>query len=594
MRKDLVLALKEELARSILDLDLVGSNEYAKYSTHSKNSDQNVYDLLVKDQVFREKDLVEKLSKKFGVDIQTNPIFIDAAKLNIPKKFSEENFIAILESDEKILNIAICTPSSLNSVKNLSLISGKKIKTFFTEPDYIFEYFGIKTESKKPLEKIEPNKVSKTAESNLKEEKEIKESVDIESLKNAPRQSSQQKIKLSSDVVNAVDEIFSYAIDNSISDMHFEVFRDRSDIRFRKNGTLISLPDYDNFVSKNYNAVIARIKILSNLDIAERRLPQDGKIAFTSKSGTDVDLRVSVLPTNLGERVVIRVLNSSNLALSVDKLGFSNQQLKDFLTAIEAPQGMVLVTGPTGSGKSTTLYGAINHLNSPDVNILTAEDPVEYTLSGISQVQVRDDIGLSFASALRSFLRQDPEIILVGEIRDTETADIATKAALTGHLVLSTLHTNSAVGAISRLINMGLPHYLISSSLSLIVAQRLVRVNCEHCLTSSDVEGEAMRDIVNEVKELKGLQLKHSKGCPKCYDSGFSGRRAIHEVLRISPKIQKAIAQHASEQEIIKIALSENFISMRDTSFKLLKDGILSLSEFLRSVPQSNSEEDEQ
>jgi len=594
MRKDLVLALKDELARSILDLDLVDSNEYAKYSTHSKNSDQNVYDLLVKDQAFREKDLIEKLSKKFGVNTEKNPIFIDAAKLNIPKKFSEENFIAILESDEKILNIAICTPSSLNSVKNLSLISGKKIKTFFTEPDYIFEYFGIKTESKKPLEKIEPNKVTKTAESNLKEEKEIKESVDIESLKNAPRQSSQQKIKLSSDVVNAVDEIFSYAIDNSISDMHFEVFRDRSDIRFRKNGTLISLPDYDNFVSKNYNAVIARIKILSNLDIAERRLPQDGKIAFTSKSGTDVDLRVSVLPTNLGERVVIRVLNSSNLALSVDKLGFSNQQLKDFLTAIEAPQGMVLVTGPTGSGKSTTLYGAINHLNSPDVNILTAEDPVEYTLSGISQVQVRDDIGLSFASALRSFLRQDPEIILVGEIRDTETADIATKAALTGHLVLSTLHTNSAVGAISRLINMGLPHYLISSSLSLIVAQRLVRVNCEHCLTSSDIEGEAMRDIVNEVKELKGLQLKHSKGCPKCYDSGFSGRRAIHEVLRISPKIQKAIAQHASEQEIIKIALSENFISMRDTSFKLLKDGILSLSEFLRSVPQSNSEEDEQ
>jgi len=264
------------------------------------------------------------------------------------------------------------------------------------------------------------------------------------------------------------------------------------------------------------------------------------------------------------------------------------------LIAIEAPQGMVLVTGPTGSGKSTTLYGAINHLNSPDVNILTAEDPVEYTLSGVSQVQVRDDIGLSFASALRSFLRQDPEIILVGEIRDTETADIATKAALTGHLVLSTLHTNSAVGAISRLINMGLPHYLISSSLSLIVAQRLVRVNCEHCLTSSHVEGEAMRDIVNEVKELKGLEFKHSKGCPKCYDSGFSGRRAIHEVLKISPKIQKAIAQHASEQEIIKIALSENFISMRDTSFKLLKDGILSLSEFLRSVPQSNSEEDEQ
>lgn len=592
MRKDLVKSLKEELARSILDLDLVDSNEYAKYSTHAKNSDQNVYDLLVKDQVFKEKDFIFKLSTKFGVDVDSQPQLIDPSIVSVPKKFSEENFIAILESDDKTVNIAVCTPSSLNSVKNLSLITGKKVKTFFTEPENIFSYFQIKTESKKPVEKLEATKVESTT-SNNDENIIPEENINIEALKDTPKQKQEQKIKLSSDVVKAVDEIFSYAIDNSISDMHFEIFRDRSDIRFRKNGTLIRLPDYDDFVSKNYNAVVARIKILANLDIAERRLPQDGKIAFTSKSGTDVDLRVSVLPTNLGERVVIRVLNSSNLALSVDKLGFSNQQLKDFLSAIEAPQGMVLVTGPTGSGKSTTLYGAINHLNSPDVNILTAEDPVEYTLSGISQVQVRDDIGLTFASALRSFLRQDPEIILVGEIRDTETADIATKAALTGHLVLSTLHTNSAAGAISRLINMGLPPYLISSSLSLVVAQRLIRTNCEHCLTSSDIENEAAQEIINEFKELKNIKLKHSKGCPKCFDSGFSGRRAIHEVLRVSPKIQKAIAQQASEQQILNIAIGENFVSMRETSINLLKEGTLSLSEFLRSVPQSNFEDDE-
>ncbi len=592
MRKDLVKSLKEELARSILDLDLVDSNEYAKYSTHAKNSDQNVYDLLVKDQVFKEKDFIFKLSTKFGVDVNSQPQLIDPSIVSVPKKFSEENFIAMLESDDKTVNIAVCTPSSLNSVKNLSLITGKKVKTFFTEPENIFRYFGIKTESKKPVEKLEANKVESTT-SNNDENIIPEENINIEALKDTPKQKQEQKIKLSSDVVKAVDEIFSYAIDNSISDMHFEIFRDRSDIRFRKNGTLIRLPDYDDFVSKNYNAVVARIKILANLDIAERRLPQDGKIAFTSKSGTDVDLRVSVLPTNLGERVVIRVLNSSNLALSVDKLGFSNQQLKDFLSAIEAPQGMVLVTGPTGSGKSTTLYGAINHLNSPDVNILTAEDPVEYTLSGISQVQVRDDIGLTFASALRSFLRQDPEIILVGEIRDTETADIATKAALTGHLVLSTLHTNSAAGAISRLINMGLPPYLISSSLSLVVAQRLIRTNCEHCLTSSDIENEAAQEIINEFKELKNIKLKHSKGCPKCFDSGFSGRRAIHEVLRVSPKIQKAIAQQLSEQQILNIAIGENFVSMREISINLLKEGTLSLSEFLRSVPQSNFEDDE-
>ena len=263
----------------------------------------------------------------------------------------------------------------------------------------------------------------------------------------------------------------------------------------KKSNKILTISE---LIKKNYNAVIARIKILANLDIAERRLPQDGKISYTAEDDTEVDFRISILPTSLGERIVIRILNSSSLAVTIGAIGFTKKQEKEFIAAVSSPQGMVLVTGPTGSGKSTTLYGAMNYLNEPDVNILTAEDPVEYTMAGISQVQIREEIGLTFADALRSFLRQDPEIILVGEIRDGETADIASKAALTGHLVLSTLHTNSAVGAISRLINMGLPAYLVSSAVTAVVAQRLIRVNCESCKVEIDKNNEEIKQFMGE------------------------------------------------------------------------------------------------
>jgi type IV pilus assembly protein PilB len=246
---------------------------------------------------------------------------------------------------------------------------------------------------------------------------------------------------------------------------------------------------------------------------------------------------------------------------------------------------LVLVTGPTGSGKSTTLYGAIHYLNKPDVNILTAEDPVEYTMSGISQVQVREDIGLGFAEALRSFLRQDPEIILVGEIRDTETADIATKAALTGHLVLSTLHTNSAVGAINRLINMGLPPYLVSSALTLVVAQRLVRVNCKHCTTEIDQISDHNSSQLSSFPDLVGKVLKQGQGCEQCSQTGYSGRMAVHEVLKITPRIQKAMNELATENDIVAIAKQEGFMPMADTALEHVKSGILSLEEYVRVIP---------
>jgi type IV pilus assembly protein PilB len=392
--------------------------------------------------------------------------------------------------------------------------------------------------------------------------------------------------EVTGDVVNVVDEILSEAVSSGVSDVHIEIFKETAQIRFRGNGSLLAQAKYRKFISSSYPAVVARIKILANLDIAERRLPQDGKISYVAKDGTEVDFRISVLPTNLGERIVIRILNSSSLAVTLSAIGFTENQEEEFLKAISMPQGMILVTGPTGSGKSTTLYGAMNQLNEPDVNILTAEDPVEYTMSGISQVQVREDIGLTFASALRSFLRQDPEIILVGEIRDAETADIASKAALTGHLVLSTLHTNSAIGAISRLVNMGLPPYLVSSALSLVVAQRLIRKNCEKCSVEVDKTTKEIKKFMGEYNIPADAKLMKGKGCKACNNTGYSGRRGVHEVLVVTAELEAAISSGHNEAAILKIAEEQGFKTISDSGQRFLMDGSISVEEYLRVIPK--------
>jgi len=422
-------------------------------------------------------------------------------------------------------------------------------------------------EEKQPL-KLDLSLDSKTKDSKPKKEKVITE--------------------IAGDVVNVVDDILSEAVQTGVSDVHIEIFKEAAQIRFRGNGSMLAQTQYRTFITKNYNAVIARVKILANLDIAERRLPQDGKISYRSKKGTEVDFRISILPTNLGERVVIRILDSSSLAVTISALGFTKQQEKDFIKTVEAPQGMVLVTGPTGSGKSTTLYGAMNYLNKPDVNILTAEDPVEYTMSGISQVQVREDIGLTFASALRSFLRQDPEIILVGEIRDAETADIASKAALTGHLVLSTLHTNSAIGAISRLVNMGLPAYLVSSALSLVVAQRLIRKNCDKCNELIDKKHEDIKKFIKEYNIDDDAKLTRSKGCSNCKETGYIGRMGVHEVLVVNENMASAISAGKTEKDMFDIAQKSGFMPISESGKRFLNDGSLSVEEFLRVIPKED------
>ena len=591
MDKDIIIAIKEELAEVSLNLNLIESESYKKISKHAKNTEGILYDLLEKDGYISNEKILVALENKYGIALLKEAKAMEVDYKNFPYKFCEKNGLTPIGYDGITIVVGICSPGGLNSMKNLSLLTGKKVTAKFI-PLQVFIDFLMKQNNHLNLQEIsvsdKPKKEIKipSAEKPIHKIKSEEASQEINPEILGKTKPEKKTVQFSGSVIAGVDDILSHAIHTGVSDIHFEIFKDIANVRFRKNGTLEVVNEYTKFVESNYNAIIARIKILANLDIAEKRLPQDGKVSYQSNNGTEVDFRISVLPTHLGERIVIRILNTNSLALSIDGLGFNKRQTEDFLKSIEAPQGLILVTGPTGSGKSTTLYGAINYLNKPGVNILTAEDPIEYTLSGISQVQVREDIGLTFSFALRSCLRQDPEIILVGEIRDAETADIATKAALTGHLVLSTLHTNSAIGAIHRLTNMGLPAYLVSSSLSLVVAQRLMRLNCKNCLEDHTLDVTKYKDLAELFPKASVIKYKKGAGCSQCGHTGYFGRRAVHEVLAITPQLQEAISQQKNENQIQTNAEKQGFETMAKIAIYHIQSGELSPEEYLRVIPK--------
>ena len=678
MSRDQIQTLKEDLATQALELGLIKAENFDKASKHSENTGASTFDSLVKDGDVSVEALLKSLSDKYNIPFNLTPQPILPEIKKFPLSFCLKNAIIPIGESVNSIEFGVCHPGSLNSLKNLTLMIGKKTSATFIPPEFIFqsilqkhihtvgemersELVKQKDDEKKPVnikvkqtnkaitldmdsittskDKIEPGldlaalglkskeDVVPLSVLEVKKEEEDKIEIDLDALKNAAAKESvkhdtkqppkldvkelpkldtkqppkldlkneqseddkdDEVVEITGDVVNVVDDILSEGVQTGVSDIHIEIFKESAQIRFRGNGSMLVQSQYRTFITKNYNAVIARIKILANLDIAERRLPQDGKISYKSRDGTEVDFRISMLPTNLGERVVIRILDSTSLAVTIGAIGFTKEQEEAFIKCVEAPQGMVLVTGPTGSGKSTTLYGAMNYLNKPDVNILTAEDPVEYTMSGISQVQVREDIGLTFANALRSFLRQDPEIILVGEIRDAETADIASKAALTGHLVLSTLHTNSAIGAISRLVNMGLPAYLVSSALTLVVAQRLIRKNCDKCKELIDKNHDDIKEFIKEYNIDKDAALTKSAGCKSCKGTGYSGRMGVHEVLVINESIAEAVSLGKSEADILEIAKKTGYMPISDSGKRYLTNGSLSMQEFLRVIPKED------
>jgi type IV pilus assembly protein PilB len=379
-------------------------------------------------------------------------------------------------------------------------------------------------------------------------------------------------------VIKLVNLMLVQAIKDRASDIHIEPFEKQLRLRYRIDGTL-----YDSTAPPKalQSAIASRIKIMSNLDIAERRLPQDGRFRI-KLAGREVDLRVSVLPTVHGEKIVMRVLDKGSLGMNLDALGMSADELEKFKNAIDAPHGMILMTGPTGSGKTSTLYAVLTQLNTADVNIVTVEDPVEYQMLGVNQVQVKSEIGLTFAGGLRSILRQDPDIVMVGEIRDSETADIAVKAALTGHLVLSTLHTNDAPGAITRMVDMGIEPFLVSSSVLMVCAQRLVRKICPHCKEALTVPEDVMSRLGLNKEDISSNTFHHGRGCTRCKETGFLGRIAILEVMGMSDALREQILHNTSAKLLKDLALKEGMKTLRMAGLEKAKVGLTSLDEVLR------------
>jgi type IV pilus assembly protein PilB len=390
-----------------------------------------------------------------------------------------------------------------------------------------------------------------------------------------------EKASTEAPVVRLVNLILINAIKKGASDIHLEPYEKKLRVRYRIDGILY---EEMNPPLRLKNALVSRLKIMSSLDIAERRLPQDGRIKLKLGKGREMDFRVSVLPTMYGEKVVLRLLDKSSLQLDMTKLGFDVQPLEDFRNSIYQPYGMVLVTGPTGSGKTTTLYSALSELNKVGTNISTAEDPIEYNLPGINQVQMHDDIGLNFATALRAFLRQDPDIIMVGEIRDFETAEIAVKAALTGHLVLSTLHTNDAPSTVNRLLNMGVEPFLVTASVNLILAQRLARKICSECKEEIPAKPQALIDIGMAPEDASSVRLFRGRGCRACNDTGYKGRVALYEVMMLAEELKEMVLQGASTAELKAEAIRLQMQTLRQAGIRKIIEAVTTPEEVMRTT----------
>ena len=556
----------------LIDQDIISGKDLPNIKKISKEGNKSQIDAVFELKLASEDRILEVLVKEQNletVDLSQIPIS-DNIKSVLPTNYINMNFVAPFKVEGKTLHIAIPDSSKLSLMRNLKTITKKNIELHAAKVSQISDFIekllaesgDVTTEA---IKKQNKEKI-KTFDSDLAEAGEVldtKPEEDIEAIENE------------SEVIKFSTAVVAEAIQSGVSDIHIEPFRFSSRVRYRLDGMLLEQEQFSQFLHDNYGAVVTRFKIMGKLDIAERRLPQDGAIPFKI-DGKIVDLRLSMLPTANNERIVMRILNKDAGDISLEQLHFEESDLKSLRKAIHGTQGLVLVTGPTGSGKTTTLYSILKEVSKPHLNILTAEDPVEFELDGVGQVQVKEDIGYTFASALRSFLRQDPEIILIGEMRDKETVDIGLKAALTGHLVFSTLHTNDAPSTITRLQNMGTPDYLISAACTLILAQRLARKTCTECrIPDEDINPTGLAQIGFTPEQASRAKVSKGKGCPKCNNSGYKGRMGVYEILNITKTIKEAILKKATTPELREIAVKEGFRAMQDMGREMILSGDL-------------------
>ncbi len=491
-------------------------------------------------------------------DIELNPDIVKLIPLDIARKFK----VIAISKLNKMLLVAISDPNNIYVLDAIKFITGCTVQPVISPEEAISKaidnYYsdgGDLSELVKGLD----------ADADL----EVIEQED------GPSESDLLSAVQDKPLVKLVDSIITDAIRMGASDIHFEMYEKKIRVRYRIDGDLQEMAPLP---FKYRAAIVSRIKIMADLDISERRLPQDGRIKIKT-AGRQVDLRVSCLPTIFGEKVVMRILDPEALKLDMTKLGFREADLTRFNEKINSPFGIILVTGPTGSGKTTTLYSALQRLNTIDVNIMTAEDPVEFNFEGINQVAVRSEIGLTFAAALRSFLRQDPDIIMVGEIRDSETAEIAIKAALTGHLVFSTLHTNDAPSSVTRLIDMGTPYYLVASATKLILAQRMARKICPNCKEEINLTPQQVESLRVPQELLRNLRAFRGRGCKSCNNTGKSGRTGLYECMPITDRIERAILDQKADTDIRDIAVDEGMFTLRMAAVEKMKQGLVSLEE---------------
>lgn len=542
--------VRKRLGDLLVDAGLITELEL-QATLETKNEDEKLGDALLREGYITEQQLIEALEFQLGIphiNILQYPIEQDVIQL-VPRELAKRHQALPFRKDGNKLYVAMADPMDYFAIEEIRMATGFQIVPGIATKDALFrmitKYYDLQESIEEVLDDFSP-------------EEEIEESGITDD---------------DSPIVRMVNQIITNAVAQRASDIHFDPQETEVAVRYRVDGILKterSLPKY------MQNTLTARIKIMGNLDITENRIPQDGRIKM-HVNFRPIDIRLSTLPSVYGEKIVMRILDISSSLGQLDKVGFSEENLETFKSMIEKPNGIVLVTGPTGSGKSSTLYAALNHLNREEVNIITIEDPVEYQLQGVNQVQVKEEVGMTFASGLRSILRQDPDIIMIGEIRDQETAEIAIRASLTGHLVLSTLHTNSATAALTRLIDMGIEPFLISSSLTGVVGQRLVRRVCRDCARKEEPTSREIEIFRNAGLEIETIQ--RGAGCSSCGMTGYRGRLAIHEVLLIDDHIKELIMQQSSFVEI------QNYVKEKGMKF-LLDDGLAKVTQGLTTTEE--------
>ncbi len=563
------MSVTNRLGELLVREKLISLQQLRQAQDEQKSSGRNLGYTLAKLGYISDEEITSFLSSQYrlpAIDLDEFDVDAEVIKL-VSREVCEKHKILPVSRSGSALIVAMADPTNLHAIDDIKFLTGYNVEPVVASETAIHtaieRYYTVG-----------PNYDEVMAEFNIDDE-----DIDFSATDEEINAMELERASADAPVVRLVNMLLLNAIRKRASDVHIEPYERKLRVRYRVDGVLneeMTPP------LKLKAALVSRLKIMSKLDIAERRLPQDGRIKLKLGKGREMDFRVSVLPTMWGEKVVLRLLDKSNLQLDMALLGFDPKPLADFKWAISQPWGMVLVTGPTGSGKTTTLYSALSDLNQVDVNISTAEDPVEYNLHGINQVQMHDEIGLNFAMALRSFLRQDPDIIMVGEVRDFETAEIAVKAALTGHLVLSTLHTNDAPATISRLLNMGVEPFLITASVNLVLAQRLARRICAECKKPIEVDPQTLIEMGFSKDNMKDVVIYKGAGCTNCNGTGYKGRIAFYEVMRFVDELKEMVLQGASSAELKSAAARLGMSTLRMSGIKKIIEGVTTPEEVLR------------